>query len=746
MKIYFIARSLNDGGEAVFINNLLFYLKKRSFSIKGMSINRKKYFTKIISENSPSQHFIYGLKSLFIFFKFYTKNRNIISTFHNNLFPTLIYKRIPYEIRNLLILNLVAIFSKKIILLTEQQRLKFRKKILFKSIFDKKSVVINNFIEKEYILKSRKNYSNSVLFVGRYTKEKGIFDLLSLAEKILEINFNLIGTGEIEQKSKNVNNIGPISYFNIFKYYDKSSIFILPSYTEVFPITILEAMARGLVILVSDLPGMREIIKEGRNGYLFPPGDVKKMKEIILYLKNNPKEIERISKNNLRDIWKFTVEKQAPKYIKVYEEVLKESKKNGKNKYHQHKETIHNFIWRVLQTFGKSLATFLIFILCVKLLTPYDFGIYNYALAIVVFLIIFGDFGISTATSKYVAEYNVTDKNKLKSVLFNSGIIILGLTIIISILILLIGPSYLKEKYVYFLFILPLIFLAPMTSLYDGIYRGLKQFKKLAIISLIVGLISLSFVYILIKTYGLIGALISQDLFYVILLLALGFSYKEFHFKWNKEVMKEVGGYSLLVGVADLGIFLYIQFDIIVLGWFNYINEIAYLSLANKIFMFLAIPFAIFSQIVAPNITSLYVHKKYGDINKKLKKYFCYSFLFGILIAIISFILIKPITILFLSQYDNYYFYLFFGLLLIIFPIRVFGSILATSFIVGTGQAKIMTYNNLIFGILNVVMDIIFIYVFGFIGVIFSTLILGYISVLVAYYYFNKNINNKISK
>jgi len=98
-----------------------------------------------------------------------------------------------------------------------------------------------------------------------------------------------------------------------------------------------------------------------------------------------------------------------------------------KNKYFQHKETINDFIWRSLQVFGKQGITFLIFILCAKLLTPYDFGIYNYVLAIIFFLIIFGDFGISTATSKYVAEYNVTDKQKLKFILFNSLIIIIGL-------------------------------------------------------------------------------------------------------------------------------------------------------------------------------------------------------------------------------------------------------------------------------------------------------------------------------
>src|SRR3989338_4322157 len=114
-----------------------------------------------------------------------------------------------------------------------------------------------------------------------------------------------------------------------------------------------------------------------------------------------------------------------------------------KNKYLQHKETIHNFIWRSLQVFGKQGITFLIFILAARLLSQFEFGIYNYVLAIVFFLILFGDFGISTATSKYVAEYNITNKNKLKAVLFNSGIIILSLTILITILTLTFGPSYL---------------------------------------------------------------------------------------------------------------------------------------------------------------------------------------------------------------------------------------------------------------------------------------------------------------
>src|SRR3989339_341375 len=333
--------------------------------------------------------------------------------------------------------------------------------------------------------------------------------------------------------------------------------------------------------------------------------------------------------------------------------------------YQRHKETIHNFIWRSLQIFAKQGITFLIFILCAKLLTPYEFGVYNYALAIIFFLIMFGDFGISTATSKYVAEYNATDKNKLKLILFNSGIIILGLTIIVTILTLIIGPGYLQDKYIYVLWLLPLVFLAPMTSLYDGIYRGLKRFKQLAIISLILGFISLFFVYFLIKQYGLVGALVSQNLFYFILLLGVAFGYKEFHLKWNSEIMKNIGKYSIIVGIGSVGLFLYTRIDIIFLGTYNFINEIAYYEIINKILLILLLPSTIISQIISPTITKYYELKQFSKIKDKFKKYFLFSLLLSLIITFLVFVFYKPIISLIFPQYDLKLLSIIFNLMLI---------------------------------------------------------------------------------
>ncbi len=398
-----------------------------------------------------------------------------------------------------------------------------------------------------------------------------------------------------------------------------------------------------------------------------------------------------------------------------------------KKAYTNHKETIHNFIWRALQIGAKQGIVFLIFILCAKLLTPYDFGIYNYALAIVFLLIIFGDFGISTATSKYVAEYNITNKNKLKSILFNSGIIILALTIIVSILTIIIGPWYLKDKYIYVIYLLPLIFLAPMTSLYDGIYRGLKKFKTLAIISTIIGIFSIPMVYFLVKQYGLIGALIAQNLFYLVLLIGLAIGYRDFNFKFNKEVMKEIGHYSFIYGLAIIGNYLFIRFGILILGHYNYIEQIATYELLNKIFFIVLLPFTMLGQVIAPNFTELQAKKRYKEIYKSLIDYTIVFFFIGIILGIIFYILTPFI---FKEFFNNYYNNLFFELLpflIIIFVTNVWAATIDAGILVPTGHANLMAKFYIILGILGTILSLILVNIVGYMGVIYSFTICSFL-------------------
>ncbi len=407
-------------------------------------------------------------------------------------------------------------------------------------------------------------------------------------------------------------------------------------------------------------------------------------------------------------------------------------------KYSKHKELINNLIWRLIQIFGKEGVSFLIFIICAKMLNPYEFGIYNYIMAIVFFLIMFGDFGISTATSRYVAEYNTIDKEKLKLVLFNSGFIIAALTLALLLTTLTIGKYYLGDKYVYVLYIIPLVFLAPITSLYDGIYRGLKKFKYLSRIFLIIGAFSLSFVYTLIAKYGLIGALIAQNLYYLLLFFALAAGYKDFKFAIDKNLMKKIAHYSFLVGLANIGYFLYTRIDIVILGQFGFIEEIGYYEIIQKIFKFSLMPFSIAGAVVAPDNIRLFMLKKMDQIQKRINFSFFLSLIAGIIISLLLYFLIPIFIKNFLGNYYTSDFLSIFYIFLFTIPLATIEALLATGFITALGYVRILTYTILIGGIINIILDLVFLHLFGYIGIVISTVIVHNLTNLIKFIFIYK--------
>ncbi len=401
------------------------------------------------------------------------------------------------------------------------------------------------------------------------------------------------------------------------------------------------------------------------------------------------------------------------------------------------REMVVNFLFRSVHVFIKQGVNFLIFFISARLLSPYEFGVYNYALALILLVALFGDFGISAATTKYVSKYSIIDQNKIKYVLFNSLIIIFSLSILVTILSVIFGKYYLGDKYIYFMYLLPLIFLIPITSLYDGILRGLKKIKILTAISSFAGLISLSLVYLLIHKYGLLGAFLAQNLFYLILALGLVLNFKEFHIKFNKDVIKEIGGYSLIIGVIWASYFLYTRVDILILGYYGFIVQIGYYEIVNKIIMFLLMPAAIFSQIEAPNITRQYYEGNKLKIFNKLEKYIGYTLIFSLFLSIITYIATQFLLKNFLLNYYNGPIINILIILLICFVFQNTADLIGNTFIISTGHAKLNMVNIVIFGIINFFSDLYFVDRYGFIGVAYSKVIIlsiGSLSLIFIYY------------
>ena len=126
----------------------------------------------------------------------------------------------------------------------------------------------------------------TVVLCARMIWDKGIQEFVnaaSLLKKKYKVNFLLVGAIDYgypryvpEEKLKYWHDKGLISWLgyqeNIFEIYQNSSIVCLPSfYSEGIPKSLIEAAACGKPIVTTDMPGCREIVKDGFNGLLVPP-------------------------------------------------------------------------------------------------------------------------------------------------------------------------------------------------------------------------------------------------------------------------------------------------------------------------------------------------------------------------------------------------------------------------------------------------------------------------------------------
>lgn len=409
-----------------------------------------------------------------------------------------------------------------------------------------------------------------------------------------------------------------------------------------------------------------------------------------------------------------------------------------KKTYIENQNLIPDTFWQVIQVCGKQGYLFGVFFIAAHFLNPYDFGIYNYALAILMLIVLFGDFGVSAATSKYVAEFNTTDKERLKSVLFNATAFIAVFLVFIFLLLIFFGPLILRDKYHYILYLLPSLFFLPLTYLYIGIYRGLNRFKSSSWRTLVGGCVSLVIAYPLIKYFGIYGALWSNNIFAITLFILLFFGYREWSVKFDPKLIKMISTYSLVLGIVSLSYYLYSRTDIILLGQFGYMNEIGFYEFINKIFLLLVSPFMILAQVLSPQITRMYV---LGDIKKiiyKFKQFVFLSLIVSLVLSVALFFILPFIIDKYLFAYSNLIYVKAFYYLLIILITQSIAAIVATGFSIATGHARLNMYFLIIFGIINIPFTYILINNYGFIGAIYSTVIIRCLTdiLFICSYYF----------
>ncbi len=324
--------------ESPGINNINFVSGISSFTRLIINNNpNQKYFHFHIGNDNRSKlrliNYINTLKQIYCLPKFIKKNQ--IELVHQNL--PVDYKGV---IREYLVNVICKYLNVPVLLHIHGGKLFFESNtnfaisfLLKKLLYGSKIVIVQSEREKEFLIQNfRYNKINvlpnaienqvvefhlkefniekiKILYLGRIEKEKGIYELLDalvLLKAKYDFQFILCGNGSCTSNFVEVckNKLGCLfEYLGVvngdtkYRILSASDYFILPSYFEGLPISLLEAMSFGLVPIITKVGAVPEVINDGVNGILIESYSSIDIYKKILFLIENTEKTKLISFN-----------------------------------------------------------------------------------------------------------------------------------------------------------------------------------------------------------------------------------------------------------------------------------------------------------------------------------------------------------------------------------------------------------------------------------------------------------------
>ncbi len=316
------------------INYIDAQLKTNTISIFKDAVYLKN-LKKIISNINPNIIISYTLKPIIysglaiilnkkiFFFPLFTGLGSIFNT--NKIFF--------YPLKIILIfLSKLVLRKAKVLIFQNSDNLEYFNKLKIASkvqkvVIDGSGVDINYFNYEPL-----KNHDITFLLIARLLKDKGILEYIEAAKKIKSsnksVNFNLIGPKDNSHNRvdfdyiKHHHDKGTINYLgfknNVKPFIAESHVFVLPSYHEGLPRSVLEAMSMGRPIITTEVPGCKETVINKENGFLIPSKNVNILIEKMSWFINNKDKIPKMGKKSRNLVEKkFSTEKVNNKFIKL---------------------------------------------------------------------------------------------------------------------------------------------------------------------------------------------------------------------------------------------------------------------------------------------------------------------------------------------------------------------------------------------------------------------------------------------
>lgn len=207
------------------------------------------------------------------------------------------------------------------------------KKIMSKTFTIPNGVKIEHFLKPEGEVKEKINTGKEgkgILMISRFTAAKDQETLIRALVHIPDesVHAVFIGDGETLERHKTLAKDLGVAHRCLFlgkrnhpvEFIHQAFIGVQSSHWEGFGLTAIEMMAGGLPVIASDVPGLREVVKDA--GLIFPKGDEKKLAETIMTLCSNPEEYDRIKQRCGKRALDYDISRTAKEYLEWYDRLI----------------------------------------------------------------------------------------------------------------------------------------------------------------------------------------------------------------------------------------------------------------------------------------------------------------------------------------------------------------------------------------------------------------------------------------
>jgi glycosyltransferase involved in cell wall biosynthesis len=187
--------------------------------------------------------------------------------------------------------------------------------------------VLPNPIKSLIELKKQANANLELLYLGQIHKAKGVLELIKNFVQLPgpHIRLHIIGVGpdlakakELAKGKRKIIFYGWLNNHDLWPLLSKMDVLVVPSLCyENSPTVISEALSMGLPVLVAEIGGAAELIKESFNGWIFPAGDGETMKKKIIGLYKQREKIPLMAANCQQSVAKYNLDNYVQEILKI---------------------------------------------------------------------------------------------------------------------------------------------------------------------------------------------------------------------------------------------------------------------------------------------------------------------------------------------------------------------------------------------------------------------------------------------